>query len=171
VRHFQRGSEETSSSRVTPATQPGMLSNSEDRIYLNTGAMGLRPTKRQSGAERGFAGSHGSHGQGSDYILVRDRPQREVSGPLTKVAAQRPHNIQQSSPWNPLSLPFANPRRTLPRQSQGPSKTRILLDEGKFRGRWRRPRVGVARRSWPGVERYEREASQMATTPANLYPI
>jgi hypothetical protein len=77
VRHFQRGSEETSSSRVTPATQPGMLSNSEDRIYHNAGAMGLRPTKHQSGAEKGSAGSHGSHHQRTDTSLGGTRPQRE----------------------------------------------------------------------------------------------
>ena len=34
--------------------------------HFCTGAMGLRPTKLQSGAERGFAGSHGSHRQSSD---------------------------------------------------------------------------------------------------------
>jgi hypothetical protein len=64
-----------------------MLSDSGGRSYFCAGAMGLRPTKLQSGAKRGFAGSHGSHRQSSDTSKERTRCQKEASGLLTEVRA------------------------------------------------------------------------------------
>ena len=70
-----------------PATQLGMLSNSEGKVYFNAGATGLRPTKHQSGAERRFAGSHGSHVQSSDTCKEGPDARKGASGLLSKVGA------------------------------------------------------------------------------------
>ena len=70
-----------------PATQLGMLSNSGGRARFNAGATGLRPTKHQSGAERRFAGSHGSHVQSSDACKEGLDAIKGASGLLSKVGA------------------------------------------------------------------------------------